>query len=437
MNIILFKVKSINKVTNNKEGFVMQNRRDFRFPKGILTSVNTNIAHITNPNMVLFWSAMFPGLGHILLCQYFTGAVLIIWEFFVNNYSKLNLAIVYSLTGRTDLAQHVINTKFLLWYIPVYIFCFWDVRRIAIDLNKYSILADMTGSVVKVKTISYSTFSNHYLERKNPWNAVLWSFFLPNLGYWYIHRIPSAVYATVWWLITTYYSNILPAIHFTFLGDFQKSTEMINFEWLLFMPSLYGFAMYDTFAYCNNINELFFSQQALYYQGNYQKPIFSSKTTLLTKRTDKMNIVASFKYSLYLDLAIKELEQNGIPNEDIFVIPLTEKEKAKPNMSIILKNGANLYNGMFGLATVFSVLGAIYGFILKGGPVIWGIIGCVSGGAFGLLIDFLIQRRKISDNRKKGKGGEVTIIIHCDKNQVQMVKDILFGHFTMGLSVIH
>ena len=101
-------------------------------------------------------------------------------------------------------------------------------------------------------------------------------------------------------------------------------------------------------------------------------------------------------------------------------------------MSIVLHAGANLYDGMFALATVFMTLGKIYGFIWKGGPVLWAIVG----GALGYLADFLVQRKKVMKEHRRGKGAEVVMIIHCPKEQVQKVKEILFAHFALGLSVI-
>jgi len=38
--------------------------------------------------------------------------------------------------------------------------------------------------------------------------------------------------------------------------------------------------------------------------------------------------------------------------------------------------------------------------------------------------------------KKRGKGGEVMIVIHCKKDQVTLIKEILFDHFTHGLQVI-
>jgi uncharacterized membrane protein YfcA len=84
------------------------------------------------------------------MCKYISGVILIAWEFIINTYSNLNVAIIYSFTGRFALAQQVLDTRWFLLYIPVYIFGIWDGRRVVMDVNKHALLADMTGSVATV-----------------------------------------------------------------------------------------------------------------------------------------------------------------------------------------------------------------------------------------------------------------------------------------------
>ncbi|WP_078427206.1 hypothetical protein [Alkalihalobacterium alkalinitrilicum] len=149
-----------------------------------------------------------------------------------------------------------------------------------------------------------------------------------------------------------------------------------------------------------------------------------------------MNVVASFDHTVYLELAIKELEKHGIAKDDIFAIPLNEKIQPRKNIDIIHGGGLSLLDGTFAWGTVFAVIGVVYGFVLTGGPVMWGLIGLAFGLIFGFLFDFLLHRKKRQDRKKRGEGGEVMMVIHCQKEQVSKVKEILFEHFTLGLHVI-
>ncbi|MFP3607451.1 hypothetical protein, partial [Paraburkholderia sp. SIMBA_053] len=81
--------------------------------------------------------------------------------------------------------------------------------------------------------------------------SIIWSLFMPGLGQLYIHRIIVAFFIVTWTVVFFYYSHLLEAISLLFLGEIQKATNVLNPEWLLFFPSLYGFATYD--AYINTV----------------------------------------------------------------------------------------------------------------------------------------------------------------------------------------
>ena len=55
--------------------------------------------------------------------------------------ASLNLAIFYSFLGRFEEAKTVLDTRWLLLYIPTYLFAFWDSYRTAADLNNQYVLA--------------------------------------------------------------------------------------------------------------------------------------------------------------------------------------------------------------------------------------------------------------------------------------------------------
>lgn len=84
--------------------------------------LGTTQIHLQNPYIIAWWSAAFPGFGHLLLSKYLRGFVLFIWEVVVNIKSKLNLAMVYSFQGEIERAKEILEVRWLLIYIPVYIF---------------------------------------------------------------------------------------------------------------------------------------------------------------------------------------------------------------------------------------------------------------------------------------------------------------------------
>jgi len=102
----------------------------------------TTQIHLRNPYIIAWWSAAFPGFGHLLLSKYLRGFVLFVWEVVINIKSHVNLAMIYSFQGNIDMAKDVLNTRWLLIYIPVYIFAIWDSYRTTVDLNRIYVLAE-------------------------------------------------------------------------------------------------------------------------------------------------------------------------------------------------------------------------------------------------------------------------------------------------------
>lgn len=56
-----------------------------RRTKGEMTPFNTNLLQAFDPYNALWWSAAFPGAGHIMLGKMVKGTLLFIWEFTINS----------------------------------------------------------------------------------------------------------------------------------------------------------------------------------------------------------------------------------------------------------------------------------------------------------------------------------------------------------------
>ncbi|RSK27764.1 hypothetical protein EJF36_13255 [Bacillus sp. HMF5848] len=401
-----------------------------RYKKGILTAFNINIAQLRSPNAVMWWSAAMPGFGHIMICKYLRGFLLIIWEFIVNINAHLNLAIFYTFLGRYEEAIQVLDTNWILLYVPVYLFSIWDSGRVAIDINKYAILADTNGSVSEIEPISFSALENNYLDKFSNKIAIFWSFVFPGLGHLYIGRTPSGFYIIVWMVIVVYFSNLLTSIHLTFTGNVYSASQILNPEWLIFLPSMYCFAAYDAYQNCDSFNHLMKQQQDYYLINKFQNKSLLNSISFLQKEVDGMNIIGSFDNSLYVELAINELREHGLSQDKVLAIPLTEVQPAQKTLDILKGDVVNLNIFSFAFGTIFSLFGVIYGFVLIGGPVTWGLLSLFIGLGVGYVVD-LIRLKK-----QKSKKGGVFVIVQCNKENVNQVKEILFNNCTNGLHVI-
>jgi len=235
--------------------------------------LGTTQIHPKNPYIVAWWSAAFPGFGHMLLSKYFRGFALSIWEVVINANARINTAMVYSFQGNFDLAKETLNTRWLLMYIPVYIFAIWDSYRTTVDLNKIYLLAEHENR--QFNSFSIGALEINYLDKREPVLAFIWSFLMPGLGQLYIHRIVACLFIIVWSIIFFYNSHLLEAIHLLLQGDIQKSTSILEPQWFLFVPSMYFFVIYD--AYINTVenNKLFEAEQKKYLKQHYQHPTFT------------------------------------------------------------------------------------------------------------------------------------------------------------------
>jgi hypothetical protein len=97
---------------------------------------------------------------------------------------------------------------------------------------------------------------------------------MPGLGHLYSHRLPTGFLVLVWWIMIAYFSHLLEAVVFSFNGNFDRALQISDPQWLLFMPSLYGFVAYDAYANTIEYNRLFEIEQNRFFEDNYQDKSF-------------------------------------------------------------------------------------------------------------------------------------------------------------------
>ncbi|MGX6445585.1 hypothetical protein ACWM35_20405 [Neobacillus sp. K501] len=148
-----------------------------------------------------------------------------------------------------------------------------------------------------------------------------------------------------------------------------------------------------------------------------------------------MLVIATFENSIYIELAISELEQQGIAKEMILAAPLDKRREPRKLFDTIHKSdGFSLFDGAAILGTCFMLLGAIYGYVLKWGPIIWGIIGAVSG----LLLGFFLKMVFMKKTRRGSKNisSEIVLMVRCEESKGEMIEKILWNHLALGLTKI-
>lgn len=395
--------------------------------KGSMNSLATNFLHLRNPYTIAWWSAAFPGFGHISMGNYVSGFLLFFWEMVANTKAKANLAILYSFTGRIELAKDIVDNRWLLLYAPVFIFSIWDSYRLALQMNQLSLLADRGGRAVPQESISFMEIN--VLDKRSPWVAVVWTLLLPGLGHIYTHRIPTGFFLLIWWIAIAYYSFLLPATQFTAMGEFEQAKNILDPEWIMFLPSIYGFGAYDAYVNTIEYNRLFEKEQASYFRQKYQSPDFH----MPTKVASEMYITASFEHSIKIELAISELEQKGISQDNIFIIPMNTPRKEQHLFDTMHRSdGMSMFDLPTALGTIFMLFGVMWGFNWAWGPILCGLIGLFLGGILGFIFKYFYYRM-YSQKRTPGKVTEVVVMVSCQRSEREVVEQVLTQHLALGI----
>ncbi len=148
-----------------------------------------------------------------------------------------------------------------------------------------------------------------------------------------------------------------------------------------------------------------------------------------------MMVIATFENSLFIELAISALEQKGIQKEKIFAAPLDKRTEPRQIFDTIHRaDGFSLFDAGAILGTCLMLLGSIYGYVLKWGPIIWGIIGGVAGLIIGISIKVWIVKKGKTGNKKISS--EIVLMIRCEDHLWEAVQNILWENLALGVTSV-
>jgi TM2 domain-containing membrane protein YozV len=399
-----------------------------------LSRFDTMQMHVRHPLIAVWWAASFAGFGQMMVGSYVKGYLLVLLEIIINMKAHLNLAIIYSFTGQFDLAKAVLDNRWLLGYVLVYVYGLWDSYNLTVNTNKLAVLAAREKAPIDV--FKMIPFSINYLDKRVPWVSIFWSFVLPGLGHMYVLRMATGYFLIIFWFICAYYSRIFEVLQFTIMGDFSQAIAVTDPQWLLFLPSIYGYAAYEAYSSTVELNKIFDIEIREFLQKSYQG--FALKLPILkAEESTEVLIAATFDHSQFVELAVTELEEKGIAKEKILAIPLEEEHQDFAILDTIHRaDGVSIFDTASVFATTGMTLGVIYGFIWYWGPIIWGLIGLLGGAMAGFILDYLLTKRTISTQRKV-KVPELVLIVSCEKAQSDLVEKILRNNTAFGVGKVN
>ncbi|TYP69548.1 hypothetical protein [Paenibacillus methanolicus] len=400
-----------------------------RYSKGQISVLGINSVYPRTPWVTAWWSVVFPGFGHMFVGKYLHGFVLVIWELVVNNQANLNRGIALSFHGRFEEATAQLNQDWVLLYVAVYVYSIWDSYRNAVEINKSHVLSEIEDAPVTPSDVSF--FDISILDKKNPWVGTIWSILSPGLGQLYSGSTVVGTFVLAWWIFVCHKAVAIRSWLYSFLGDFDGAAAIVDWQWFLFLPSMYVFAVYQAYTSVNENNILFDIEQVRYLRVRAEQ---LGHLRSITENTT-LHVIATFEHSPFVEMVIHDIEKLGVPPQNIVALPLSNLDSQPHVIDTIHRvDGRSMLDGAMVGAAIFMVLGTIYGFVLHWGPVIWALIGLVGGFFLGLAVEFALNRKKI--NLSSAPKSEVVLEVTCSATLQAQLINVLKKRKAIGLAVM-
>lgn len=205
----------------------------------------------------MWWSVLMPGFGHLYVGHTLVGLVLLGWELVINVQANLNLAIYHSILGEYARATEVLQLEWAIMYPFIYLFAMFDAYRLAVEHNNLCQLEELQRERDFTRASLNPLGSITYLDRRNPLTAAFFSVFIGGLGHIYNLRLPKAVILSVWHVSVMILSNGHKAVLYTLLGRFHEAAAVVDYQWLLFWPSIAIFNIVNAYKDTVESNNLY------------------------------------------------------------------------------------------------------------------------------------------------------------------------------------
>lgn len=244
-----------------------------RIIKMAIGPLGLNHLHRRNPWVALAWSVALPGLGHVYCHALIKGFILISWEILVNHLGRINQAIYLTVLGHPDKARLILDYRWAPVYPIFYMLAIWDSYRLAVELNRLCTLEEQQP-VRQFASMLMTPYDTVFLNRRNPWLAAFFSLFLGGAGHFYNCRLVKALILMGWHLAVWLKSGLNLALIATLQGNWAEVHALIDYQWLLFLPSIHLFNIWSAYSDCVETNKLHAEEQAYARRQNTEhKPV--------------------------------------------------------------------------------------------------------------------------------------------------------------------
>ncbi|NRD80235.1 hypothetical protein HPT25_23165 [Bacillus sp. BRMEA1] len=141
-----------------------------------------------------------------------------------------------------------------------------------------------------------------------------------------------------------------------------------------------------------------------------------------------MHIVAGYESNKFLEMAIKEIEESGVSEEQIVIIEMKNNHETTQMFDTkSYSDGSSILDGMAAWSVIGALFGIIYGSRFIIGPLATGFIGFVIGAIIGFAFEKVMGRKK---KRKKTLNTiEFIVIINCRNEEELKTSNVIFRNY--------
>lgn len=234
----------------------MDQQHQPRYPKMAAGPLGISHLHKRNPWVALACSVALPGLGHFYCGAHYRGFVLMSWEIAVNILGRINHAIFLTAIGHADKAQVVIEYRWAVIYPVFYVLSMWDAYRLAVDLNQACELEERQPRRQTLSPTHLTIWEVTHLAKRNPIMSLFLSIFLGGAGHFYNNKSIKAMMLMGWHLAIWLNAGLNRALVATVQGNWQEVHSLIDYQWLLFWPSMHLFNIWNAWHDSVELNKL-------------------------------------------------------------------------------------------------------------------------------------------------------------------------------------
>ncbi len=113
------------------------------------------------------------------------------------------------------------------------------------------------GNKPRRQIANISVLGTTQLHLKHPLIVAWWSCAFPGFGHLLLSKYLRALSLFIWEFVINTYAHMNEAIVYSFTGQFDKATDVLEIRWLALYAPVYLFAIFDSYRTTVDMNTLF------------------------------------------------------------------------------------------------------------------------------------------------------------------------------------